>query len=78
MKLRRQFAMLFSIAGCAFALVFPAPAPSLGDAEFAPLPRFEQLASVEPFADSDAAMVSLRQQAHAALAGLQTATARNP
>jgi hypothetical protein len=76
MQLRRKLALLFSVTGCTFALAFPAPAPSLGNAEFAPLPRFDQMASVEPLAENDATMIALRQQAHAALAGLQAAAKR--
>jgi hypothetical protein len=78
MQLRRKLALFFSVAVCAFALVFRAPAPSLGHAEFAPLPRFDQMASVEPLAENDATMIALRQQASAALAGLQAAAAKRP
>jgi hypothetical protein len=76
MHMRRKLALFFSVAVCAFALVFRANAPSLGHAEFAPLPRFDQMANAEPLAENDAAMMALRQQAHAALAGLQAAAKR--
>ncbi len=76
MELRRKFALLFSAAGCAFALMFPAPAPSL--IEIGSPQYIEPLASAENFADSDATMISLRQQASAALASLQAAAAKQP
>jgi hypothetical protein len=76
MGLRRKFAMLFSIVGCAFALLFPAPIPGLGMIEIGSPQQIELQASVENVTDIDATMVALREQAHAALARLQ-ATATN-
>jgi hypothetical protein len=74
MKLRRTFAVLFSAAGCAVALMFPAPRP--GTIELTQ--HFQQLASADNFADGDATMAALRQQADAALASLQAAAANRP
>jgi hypothetical protein len=76
MELRRKFALLFSIAGCAFALIFPAPMPSLGTNEIVSLQHIYFLANAENLADGDATMVALRQQANAALDKLQTAAAK--
>ena len=79
MELRRKFALLFSTAGCAFALMFPAPMQRSDMIEIGSPPQHvATLASAENFADSDATMAALRQQATAALASLQAAAAKQP
>jgi hypothetical protein len=78
MELRRTFALLFSIAVFAAALMFSAPAPRSATIKFAPPQHFQQLTSADNFADGDATMAALRQQANAALARLQTAAANRP
>jgi hypothetical protein len=77
MEFRRKFALLFSAAGCAFALMFPAPMPGLGFSEIGSPPHIGSLASAENLADGDTTMAALRQQANAALASLQAAAAEH-
>jgi hypothetical protein len=77
MKLRRKLALMFSVAGCAFALMFPAPMPGLDMIEMRAPQHIDFLAGAENTADSEAMMVAIRERAKAALAQLQTAAAKN-
>lgn len=78
MEYRRQFALLFSAAVCALALMFPAPMPGMGFGGIGATRPTGPLASLEILADNDATMIALHQQAIAALANLQAAAATRP
>jgi hypothetical protein len=78
MKLRRNLALTFSVAGCAFALTFPAPMRGLDMIELRAPQHFDFKASVENTPDSSAMMVAIREQAKAAMATLQTTAAKYP
>lgn len=79
MSVRRNFILLLSTAGFAFAvaLSMPSKAPGLGTIRSAAPPYFDALAQTEPQPDNDGAMIALREQASFALAQLQTGTGGN-
>jgi hypothetical protein len=76
MKLRRNLALMFSVAGCAFASTFSAPMRGLDMIELRAPQHFDFMASVENTPDDSAMMVAIREQAKAAMATLQTAAAK--
>ena len=78
MELRRKFALLFSVAGCAFALISSAPMLGLDMIAMRAPQHIDFMASAENTTDSEAMMVAIREQANAALATLQTAAAKHP
>ena len=73
MVLRREFFMLLATAGCAFALIFSGAISGSQTFDLSAPLRFEVLANAQPVAEDDTATLALRQQARAAMAGLQTA-----
>ncbi|HEX3710655.1 MAG TPA: hypothetical protein VHV56_12295 [Pseudolabrys sp.] len=70
MTLRREFAMLICAAGCAIALMIPAPRPGVALTGTRTLPMAADL-GVGNTAANDAVMVALRLEANAALQSLQ-------
>jgi hypothetical protein len=77
MTLRRRLILLLTSLACAFALLAPTTAPSLGTIECAAPPYFDAMNDGAQAADQDIGMNTLRQQAGLALAQLQTSTADN-
>lgn len=78
MTLRRRWIVLLSSLACAYTLLAPTSAPSLGSIECDAPQYFDTLAGAEPPADHESGMNALRQQAGLALAQLQTKTASSP
>ena len=77
MTLRRLLILMSTGLACAYTLLAPTTAPSLGTIECAAPPYFDATAGAEPASDQDIGMNTLRQQAGLALAQLQTRTAAN-
>jgi hypothetical protein len=75
---RREFALIISAAICAIAVIFPAPKPDLNAAVQGTRFDIGSQPSAEAIAKDDVAMAALRQQASAALASLQAASAARP
>jgi hypothetical protein len=73
MKFRREFAMLICAAGCAVALMIPAPRPGLVISEHGTPPGGTDY-NVSNTATNDAVMIALRLEASAALDNLQGGT----
>jgi hypothetical protein len=78
---RRTLIVLSTTLACAYTLLAPTAAPSLGTIECAAPPYFDAVADAmspgEPDNGKDIGMSLLRQQAGQALAQLQTRTAGN-
>lgn len=82
MTLRRLLILMSTGLACAYTLLAPTTAPSLGTIECAAPPYFDAVtgaaqASDQDIGDQDIGMNTLRQQAGLALAQLQTRTAGN-
>lgn len=74
---RRTLIVLSTTLACAYTLLAPTAAPSLGTIECAAPPYFDAAADAMPPGEPDSGMSLLRQQAGQALAQLQTRTAGN-
>ena len=77
MTLRRLLILMSTGLACAYTLLAPTTAPSLGTIECAAPPYFDAMNDGAQAADQDIGMNTLRQQAGLALAQLQTRTAAN-
>lgn len=77
MMLRRQLILISTGLACAYTLLAPTTAPSLGTIECAAPPYFDAVNDVGSAKDDETGMILLRQQAGLALAQLQTKTASN-
>jgi hypothetical protein len=78
MTLRRRLILLVTSLACAYTLLVPSAAPSLGSIECAAPPYFDALTGSLQSNDDETGMSALRQQAGLALAQLQTRLAGNP
>lgn len=76
MTLRGKLIVLSTSLACAYTVLVPTSAPSLGTIECAAPQYFDALTGVSPALEQDAAMNSLREQAGMALAQLQTSQLR--
>jgi len=74
---RRTLIVLSTAMACAYTLLAPTAAPSLGSIECAAPPYFDAQADAMPSSEPDAGMITLRHQAGQALAQLQIKTAGN-
>lgn len=77
MTLRRLLILMSTSLACAYTLLAPTTAPSLGTIECAAPPYFDAMNDASQAADQDIGMTALRHQAGLALAQLQTRTAAN-
>lgn len=77
MTLRRLLILMSTGLACAYTLLAPTTAPSLGTIECAAPPYFDAVTGAAQASDQDIGMNTLRQQAGLALAQLQTRTAGN-
>lgn len=75
MMLRRQLILMSTGLACAYTLLAPTTAPSLGSIECAAPPYFDAMNDVMSAKDDETGMSLLRQQAGLALAQLQIRTA---
>ncbi|MDP2296432.1 MAG: hypothetical protein Q8M24_13365 [Pseudolabrys sp.] len=71
----RKWIALLSGLACAYVLLAPTPAPSLGSIESAAPHSIDALSGLEAHAAHETQMSALRQQASLALAQLQARTA---
>jgi hypothetical protein len=71
MTLRRQLILMSTGLACAYTLLAPTTAPSLGTIECAAPPYFDATNDVGSVKDDETGMILLRQQAGLALAQLQ-------
>ena len=76
MTLRGKLIVLSTSLACAYTVLVPTSAPSLGTIECAAPQYFDALTGVSPALEQDAAMNSLREQAGLALAQLRTSQLR--
>ena len=76
MTLRGKLIVLSTSLACAYTVLVPTSAPSLGTIECAAPQYFDALTGVTPSIEQDAGMISLREQAGLALAQLRTGHAR--
>ena len=77
MTLRRLLILMSTGLACAYTLLAPTTAPSLGTIECAAPPYFDAMNDAGSAKDDESGMILLRQQAGLALAQLQTRTAGN-
>lgn len=78
MTLRRKLIVLLSSLACAYTVLSPTSAPTLGSIECAAPPYFDTLSAAEPSPEHENGMMALREQAGLALAQLQIRMASNP
>jgi hypothetical protein len=71
MMLRRQLILMSTGLACAYTLLAPTTAPSLGTIECAAPPYFDAMNEGASATDDETGMILLRQQAGLALAQLQ-------
>lgn len=76
MTLRGKLIVLSTSLACAYTVLVPTSAPSLGTIDCAAPQYFDALTGVSPALEQDAAMNSLREQAGMALAQLRTSQLR--
>jgi hypothetical protein len=76
MTLRGKLIVLSTSLACAYTVLVPTSAPSLGTIECAAPQYFDTLTGVTPSIEQDAHMIGLREQAGLALAQLQTGQTR--
>lgn len=76
MTLRGKLIVLSTSLACAYTVLVPTSAPSLGTIECAAPQYFDTLTGVAPALEQDAGMISLREQAGLALAQLQISQTR--
>ncbi len=76
MTLRGKLIVLSTSLACAYTVLVPTSAPSLGTIECAAPQYFDAPTGVTPSVEQDAGMISLREQAGLALAQLRTGQAR--
>ena len=77
MTLRGKLIVLSTSLACAYTVLVPTSAPSLGTIECAAPQYFDALTGVTPSIEQDAGMISLREQAGLALAQLRKALTRH-
>ena len=76
MTLRGKLIVLSTSLACAYTVLVPTSAPSLGTIECAAPQYFDALTGVTPSTEQDAGMIGLREQAGLALAQLRTGQPR--